>query len=1173
MTLDQIFEYNIKRAIETVVKADDKAHALQEVKEYVVTNDISNKLSAFFEEYLDYQGANGVWISGFFGSGKSHLLKILSYILQNEEVNGQHLGEILLPKIGDSLLKANIERAFRIPSKSILFNIDQKSDTISKDQNDAVLSVFYKVFNELRGYYGKQGFVANIERDLDKKGLFEPFKQKYQEVAAETWEDGRESLFLASESFAEAFSAVSSVSHDEALKVIDRYESNYSLSVEDFANEVKEYLSRQTKGFRLNFFVDEIGQYIANNNKLMLNLQTIAETLATKTQGQSWVIVTSQDEIDSVIGDMTASQSNDFSKIHARFKTKLNLTSANVDEVIQKRLLVKNSDGHRQLSALFDKHHNNFDTLFQFHDGGTSYPTFKELHDFEISFPFFPLHFGLFQQCIRDLSRHNAFMGRHASVGERSMLGVFQEVCIRLSNQEVGKLVTFDLLFDGLSSTLKSEVQAMITTAKRYLSDNPLAIRILKGLFMVKYVKTFKPTARNISILFIDSLTIDLKKHYKEVIEALNELEHQTYIQRNGDLYEFLTDEEKDIENEIKNTDLGSPEIRKFISSTIFDEIIRDNSIRFEDNKQSYVFAKKLDDNLLGRDLDLKINLITPLYDAHGNDQMLSAQSFGKAELFIILPNEDRLIDDIRLALKTDKYITHNTGSAQTQSIQRSIADKGQQNAERKRALRLRLEHLLGSADLFLNGEKLNILSSKATSRVITGFQDLIKYTYPQLKLLTRQFTENDLATIMYAKQEDLFKGAEISISPAENELITFITRNKARSERTTAKALLENFKARPFGWPEFAILGLTANLFKRGKVEIKQDSNILDNKEALEVLKNNRHHANTIIELQETFSDAAVRNLKTLYQDFFNEANPGTDAKEVATYFKVKLKEEITLLKQLLQQSSRYSFLKNIQDPLAALETLQQKEYVYFLNAQDKFSAELLDAKDDILDPIKSFMNGAKKDIYDNLLMFLDRDNANFTYIDGEELPKLKEIRTNATPYKGNTMQTAKTLLDQLGLKITTKINEEREKAIHDLDNMINKLSTFEEYQSLSAADAEKVIAPFLEEKKNVTHERFIGNIRSKIQHISDQVYQKALALMTTLANPAPVPTYSDDDNEKPETRAAEPAHITYINKNSIKLDYKKPYIETEQDLEEFVEALKTKYSTYIKGNKRITI
>ncbi|MBN0091436.1 BREX system P-loop protein BrxC, partial [Pseudomonas aeruginosa] len=125
----------------------------------------------FLDAYTDYHGANGVWVSGFFGSGKSHLLKMLALLLENRSIDGSSALDIFLPKIheDDALLRSKLKQAVAIPSKSILFNIDQKADIISKTQIDALLSVFVKVFNEMCGYFGKQGYIAQFERDLDSR--------------------------------------------------------------------------------------------------------------------------------------------------------------------------------------------------------------------------------------------------------------------------------------------------------------------------------------------------------------------------------------------------------------------------------------------------------------------------------------------------------------------------------------------------------------------------------------------------------------------------------------------------------------------------------------------------------------------------------------------------------------------------------------------------------------------------------------------------------------------------------------------------------------------------------------------------------------------------------------------------------------------------------------------
>ena len=175
--IEKLFKKDIHRNIEGVVKADNTTDeaVFNEVDEYVITNDLNKKLDDFFGEYSTTIGKNtqniGVWISGHFGSGKSHLLKILSYILTNKREHSDLIGELFLEKIDtdDFELKANIEKALATPSETILFNIDQKSDIGSKNQDDAILGVFMKVFNEMRGYYPKFGYIAKFESDLDKR--------------------------------------------------------------------------------------------------------------------------------------------------------------------------------------------------------------------------------------------------------------------------------------------------------------------------------------------------------------------------------------------------------------------------------------------------------------------------------------------------------------------------------------------------------------------------------------------------------------------------------------------------------------------------------------------------------------------------------------------------------------------------------------------------------------------------------------------------------------------------------------------------------------------------------------------------------------------------------------------------------------------------------------------
>ena len=192
MKINDIFQKPVDREIEGVIKADDRSNLNKEIEEYVVTKEIKSKLSEFTEVYLNEKTSNGVWIYGFFGSGKSHMLKMLSMLLENWEQDEVSIIDSFADKCrDDQLLVAELRKVVKIPSESILFNIDQKADLLSRDKNDALLAVFAKVFDDHCGYFGKQGYIAQFERDLDKRGVLKQFKDEYQMLSGKAWELGK----------------------------------------------------------------------------------------------------------------------------------------------------------------------------------------------------------------------------------------------------------------------------------------------------------------------------------------------------------------------------------------------------------------------------------------------------------------------------------------------------------------------------------------------------------------------------------------------------------------------------------------------------------------------------------------------------------------------------------------------------------------------------------------------------------------------------------------------------------------------------------------------------------------------------------------------------------------------------------------------------------------------
>jgi hypothetical protein len=1157
MKLKDIFNKPIDRPIEGVIKADDLASLQLEAEEYVITNEVSRSLENFLGAYNDYSDANGVWISGFFGSGKSHLLKMLALLLENAPIIDQKTTlDYFLPKCGDNaMLKAEMRRAAEIPSRSILFNIDQKADTISKTEVDAVLAVFVKVFNEMCGYYGKQGYVAQFERDLDKRGLYEEFKQTYKKMAGKDWEKGREEVILEKGNIAKAFSQVSGTKEEANKNIIDAYRSDYKLSIEDFANQVQDYLKNQKPGFRLNFFVDEVGQYIADNVKLMTNLQTIAESLATKCKGQSWLIVTAQADMDSVLGEMGKQMTNDFSKIQDRFKTRLKLTSQNVDEVIQMRLLAKNENGKAITKKMYEKEKNNFGTLFTFSDGATTYRNFVDEKHFTNCYPFIPYQFTLFQSSIENLSARAAFEGRHSSVGERSMLGVFQHVAKGIGNAEVGQLATFDMMFAGIETTLKPRLTSSLYKAKNNL-DNAFAIRILQALLLVKYIKGFNATPRNLRVLFQEAFDQDIEKLRTDISEALALLEQQTYIQRNGETYEYLTDEEKDIEAEIKNSEIDSGDVAKILEETLFDGIIRDRKIRYAATGQDYPYTKKLDDKTINREQELAVHFVTPFSVNVDNQKILQANSLGRPELMIVLPADARFVQDVLYYKRTDKYIRINRSSKKSEAVLTILDSKGRQNSDRLKLIQARARELTGKAKFFVAGEEVEIAGEDPETRVIKGFNELVVRVYPNLRMLRDvAYNENDIRKYLDITKGSMFGGDATELTEAEQEVLATIQSSKVVGTRTTLKSLEETFSKKPYGWYLAAIQCIVAMLAGRGKIEARLDANILEEATLERALKNTHGFGSVILDPQVEYTAGEMRRLKDFYSNFFDCPATASEAKALGSETREAFRTVHSELREVSAQSRLYPFLSMLDEPIKTINDLLSKDYTWFFKELPQQEEALLDMKEDTLDPIRRFMSGANKTIFDEASRFLQEQKPNFSSLGNGRPAQLQAILAAQDCYQGNQMKDAKILMDALKKELEAQLALEKENALQKVAYLQNRMQAMSEYAELSEEQKQEIEQSFQTIEYTIKNQSLIAVIRDETGRYETNEYNR---LLTTVSG------WAMGGGEKE-------AKVEYVSQRDLEVKFDKPFLADEEDVDGYLEALKKAMLKAIKANKRI--
>lgn len=832
MKIGQMFAKTIDRDLKGVIKVgqDDDLNIKQELEEYVVTRELQKHFRDFFDSYKRGITGNtdkmGVWISGFFGSGKSHFLKILSYLLENKVVNGKTALEYFEEddKIKDRMVLADMRLAATVPTDVVLFNIDSKGEQSGKQDKDAIVSVFLKVFNEMQGFCGAIPFLADLERKLSEEGRYDEFKEKFEDSFGSKWTEARNDFDFIQDDIVEVLSDMDFMSEEAARNWCERATTEYSISIERFADLVKKYIDRKGNNHHVVFLVDEIGQYIGDDSKLMLNLQTVTEDLGTACNGKAWIIVTSQQDIDSI----TKTKGNDFSKIQGRFDTRLSLSSANVDEVIRERVLKKTDSATQTLSLYYDEKETIAKNLILFNDG-VEKKLYANRANFAEVYPFIPYQFNLLGSVLTSIRTHGA-SGKHLAEGERSMLALFKESAVRVMNEDPGTIVPFHMFYDALEQFLDHSHKGVISRAldNDYLNpthaEECFDVNVLKTLFMIKYVKEIKANLENLTSLMVTHMDNDRMELSQKVEDALKRLVRQTLVQKNGDIYVFLTDEEQEINIAIKNQPVDAGEITAKVSELIFDGLFDEKKYRYPafNGRYAFGFNQIVDDKpyKAGQNYDITLKILTPNSDEIADEttmRMLSAQS---RCVLVVLPDDRTFLDEIRSSLQIEKFIRFDATNTVTKYEQIKEAKKVELR-ERSAAARLFLEESLKAATIYVNGDRVQTTAKEVSSRINDAIGKLVSSAFHKLSYIDTAMGENDIRKLFSDHGQQLTL-AGINSTPnslALHDVNDYIGVNTFRHTKTSMKSLLDRFVKAPYGFVEADVQWLVAKLFKDGEI------------------------------------------------------------------------------------------------------------------------------------------------------------------------------------------------------------------------------------------------------------------------------------------------------------------------------------------------------------------
>lgn len=1222
MSIKDIFFKELDRPINGVVKADqsDDATVYQELDEYVVTNELEKHFRSFFESYStdlsDPSIANrvGVWISGFFGSGKSHFLKTLSYLLANiraRDAQGNTRNAVSFfdaNKLRDAMIRADIDKAVANSADVILFNIDSKAS--SNDAGNPILNVFLRVFNEHQGFSGDHPHIAHMERHLTQRGVYERFVEAFNESTGLVWAEERDGYQFYQDDIEKALAQVLALSAEAAHKWFEESEQTFSVSVENFCHWVREYLDAKPAKHRVLFLVDEVGQFIGSDTRLMLTLQTITENLGTICKGRAWIIVTSQADMDAVLGELSASKANDFSKIAGRFKTRLSLSSSNTDEVIQKRLLRKTAEAEAELRALWGQKGDILRNQITFDRSGPTLRNYDGPESFINNYPFAPYHFQLVQKVFEEIRKVGA-TGAHLAYGERSMLDAFQMAALSIANKDIGALVPLHSFYRAVEGFLDTAVKRTIDQAGESAVLDAFDVQILRTLFMIRYVDLIKGTLDNLVTLSIEQVDEDKLALRRRIEETLQRLEKESLITRNGEEFVFLTNEERDITRKIKATEIASSDENKALADLIYKDLLKDkNKFRYSVNKTDYSIGRYLDGHSLeGRyEHDLRVEVISPLdldYALHGEAGCINKSNEAPTGMALFkLPDNKEFFTELRTWLKTNKFIRLNDDGSQPE-LSKILADRGRENQERKKRLRLMLEELIERAEVYALGQHLKVSSSNIQSKFDEACQYLLENTYTKLGYLKvlQQEPERELHAILHTNdigQLGLTLDGEEGNPRAIKEVEQFITLRASGNDRLLVADIIERFSKRPYGWPDGEILLILGRLAATSRISFHAAGPSLQLPDAFDYLSNSRKRREISVQKKRQSDEVLLKQARDLSQDLFNALGPAGE-KELFEYYRGHFETWLGNLKSYKSKTDvgRFPGKEVTEQALLSLQRLlSSTDSVDFFKAVVDNKDDYLDLEEDYRDLHEFFTN--QLHTWQQLQQALRRFDKNKPALEKDDkarkaLLELQAIEQNAAPY--NQLHKVAGLVETVEAINAAILTEKREHALARVDEKIVQLQAEIAKSGIETAElSNRLLRPLQLVKADLETETSIANIyllqtQTADERLHDGVFELERGIQaeaerqhklrqeqikaTQAANaasgvkedratsPVPIPT-----PVAPPKPVVEVAATSVFNKLGNGL-----YLESQGDIDRFVDALKAELESAIKQDKRIRI
>ena len=1175
MIIRKMFADDINRKINGVIKVDQDGDDVieQELNEYVITKELKKHFITFFNYYNDAfdepTADMGVWVSGFFGSGKSHFLKILSYILQNCTVKGVKTVERFRKKFEDDPATFMlIDKTTKGATETILFNISIEG-SINKDKT-AVLRVFAKMFYKHLGFYGENLKVATLEKFLEKQGKTDKFRSVFEENNGSSWLESRAAFAFFEDDVVKTLMEVLGMSETAAHNWFDGTETT-EMSIAQLVSEIKEYVDSKPANFRLLFMIDEAGQYVGTDTDMLLDLQSITEKIGSECGSKVWVIATGQEAIDEII----KVRANEFSRIQARFKLHLSLSSSSVAEVIQKRILKKTPKAVVELENVYNQNDSVLRNLFSFSESVLDIKGYVGANDFAVNFPFVPYQFIIMQKVFVEI-RKNGNAGKHLSGGERSMLSGFQEATQAIQEKDEYALVPLFRFYDTVHSFLDGSIRRVIERCTKAAEDGngveEQDVDILKLLYLVRYIDDIKASIDNIIILMADDISVDKVVLRESIKASLGRLLSQNYIGRTGDRYNFLTDEEQNIQREIKNTHVDTASIVEGIAHIIFGDIYTTKKYRY--GKYDFPFNQMVDDITVGAitgGMRLHFFTVATDYAEKSPMHLLSESACNEA---VILLADTPYYEVLENAMKIRKYVKKHNITNRPKSMQDIIHGQQDIAGNYEKATKDYLKQAIEAATFYVAGECIEIKDGDAKSKIDQALEYLVSHVYSELTLITRNAESDvDITVVLNGSADNgLYVGLEEN-GEAATKIEEYLEMQFRKNLPTSMADIQSRYSAIPYGWREIDIAAVVARLIFEQKVTVKYAGNTIqpDNTQLPDMLRKKSEIGKTAICKRPIVSAANIKKVKEFLREYFDVMDVPDDEDSLIKFIVDKFTAQKVHYEELnirYDNKNKYPDRALVQTAITLLGDIlsQQKDNTALIERVIKKEEQLDDSKE-ALQNVESFFNN-QVGVFDAAVKFeADLKNDIDYIVKNEEAAKA---------------------LNQISLIIMVPtVTGYNYKSIPDLNGLMSSVkSVYDELLAEKRKELLEIVSQCIAEVHQAANGKaLVKEIIGSVENFFEQRKEKiaatySLALLDGLAPSIwtakdaacerienmlkPLPTKQHEVKENGDPPYVVPKKITAIHRQAI---FPAKKLESEEEIDAYVEKIRITLKLQLKN------